>query len=243
MEFYDQLAVDYDQMIGFNDRVEKETVVFREILRRFPAETILDAGCGTGFHSIVFALLGKKVIGFDNSPEMLSRARENARQWQVTPGFVSADFLDFNHKIPIRSNAIFCLGNSYAHLLSADQRTVVLQNFKRALTHGGYVFLQIMNHDKILKERPQIFSVKEYNHRKYTRLYQYLPSTVIFTIRIETPAGNREISNELFPLQAGELSRLAADNGFIKIKWYGNPDLSEYDQFGSENICVVLSTE
>jgi len=241
MKFYDQLAVDYDQMIGFNERLEKETMIFGKIFDHFPAKTILDAGCGTGFHSIVLSLLGKKVTAIDNSAAMLAKALENSRQWQVTPDFINADFLNFNRQIKNQFDAIFCLGNSFAHLLTADQRHNVLQNFKQVLAPDGYVFLQIMNYDKILKERPQIFSVKEQGQHKYTRSYRYLPSTLIFTIRIETPAGASEISHELYPLQSNDLSELAVDNGFTRQTLYGNLALSKYDKYISENICSVLA--
>ncbi len=241
MDFYTQLAGAYDQMIGFSDRLEKETEIFREIFKRFPAKNILDAGCGTGFHSIVLSLLGKKVTAIDNSAAMLAKARENSRQWQVTPEFINADFLNFNRQIKNKFDAIFCLGNSFAHLLTAAQRRNVLQNFRRALEPDGYVFLQLMNYDKILKEKPQTFSVKEHGDHKYTRSYQYLKSTILFTISIETPLGKRKISNELYPLQSAELSQLAADNGFNKVSWFGNLTLAEYNHCLSENICVVLS--
>jgi SAM-dependent methyltransferase len=241
MKFYDQLAVDYDQMIGFDDRLEKEAVIFRKIFDRFPAKNILDTGCGTGFHSIVFALLGKNVTAIDNSAAMLAKARENSRQWQASPEFIKADFLNFNRQIKIQFDAIYCLGNSFAHLLTAAERRNVLRNFKQALTPQGYVFLQVMNYDKILKEKPQIFSVKEQDQRRYVRSYQYQPATIIFTIRIETPAGKREISHELYPLQSAEVSKTAAESGFNKVSLFGNLSLSEYDQYHSENICAVLS--
>jgi SAM-dependent methyltransferase len=242
MKFYDQLAADYDQMTGFSDRLEKEVEIFREIFRYFPAGNILDAGCGTGFHSIVFSLLGKKVTAIDNSAAMIARARENARQWRVSPEFIAADFLNFNRKIKTRFDAIFCLGNSFVHLLTADQRRNVLRNFGRVTAPDGYVFLQILNYDKILKEKPQVFSVKEHNQRKYIRSYQYRPATIIFTIRIETPAGQHEISNELYPLQSDELAALAVDNGFSRNTLYGNLTLAGYDRYDSENICAVLSS-
>jgi len=241
MEFYDQLALDYDQMTGFDVRLEKEIEIFRVILKRFPAKTILDAGCGTGFHTVVLSRLNKEVTGIDNSEAMLTRAQENCRHWQVSPQFINADFLNFSHKIQTSFDAIFCLGNSFAHLLTVDLRLKVLQNFKRSLTAGGYIFLQIMNYDKILIQRPHIFSIKEYDQVKYIRSYQYLPSTILFSVRIETPSGDRELTNELYPLQSDELYRLAVTSGFNNIIFFGDLSLSGYETTISDNICVLLS--
>jgi len=241
MEFYDQLAADYDHMISFTDRLQKETVIFENILKRFPAGRILDAGCGTGFHSIVLSSLEREVVGIDSSRKMIQQARKNAREFKASVKFIETDFLSLAEMKEGRFDAVFCLGNSFVHLLTAKQRLLVMKYFKRSLVPGGYVFLQLINYDKILKEKSKILSVKTIEGRKYIRSYTYHASTVTFTLRIETATGSREISNEIYPLQSVELSRLAARTGLTKMNWFGNLSLHEYDRYVSENICTVLS--
>ena len=58
MQFYDELSVHYDQMISFETRVENEQKIYKNILELYPAKNIIDAGCGSGFHSIILSSLG-----------------------------------------------------------------------------------------------------------------------------------------------------------------------------------------
>ncbi|MEK6756297.1 MAG: hypothetical protein AABZ02_09115, partial [Bacteroidota bacterium] len=51
-EFYDALAPDYDTMTGFEKRFVQERPFFRVLIERFGIKSALDAGCGSGFHSM-----------------------------------------------------------------------------------------------------------------------------------------------------------------------------------------------
>ncbi len=73
-EGYAQWAEFYDE--PGNALIDMEQPVVREILDGLPVGVALDAACGTGRHSEYLASLGHKVIGIDESPEMLAIARE-----------------------------------------------------------------------------------------------------------------------------------------------------------------------
>lgn len=241
MKFYDRLAMDYDQMTGFSNRLKNEILIFDNIFKKFPACRILDAGCGTGFHTIVFSSLGKEVVGIDNSGEMIHRARQNARKFNLSIKFTEADFLSIPAQQEKPFDAVYCLGNSFVHLLTVEQQELALRHFKQILVPGGYIFLQLLNYDKILRDRPEIISAKEVDGWKYLRSYTYHEITLTFTIRIESATGTQEISNEIYPLRSDELSRLAAQTGLSKINWFGNLSLHDYQKDDSDNLCAVLS--
>ncbi len=63
--FYDWLAPDYDLMTGFEKRFAHEEPFFRILLGRQTITTAVDAGCGTGFHSLLLAQLGVSVTAVD----------------------------------------------------------------------------------------------------------------------------------------------------------------------------------
>lgn len=69
-EYYDSLTsnVSYEEIGEYLDTLLKENGVSGGIL--------LDLACGTGSVSLQMAKRGYDVIGIDNSPEMLSEARE-----------------------------------------------------------------------------------------------------------------------------------------------------------------------
>jgi ubiquinone/menaquinone biosynthesis C-methylase UbiE len=75
VEHYKELAPRYDHFTRRINRIRERAI---EALRLAPGQTVLDAGCGTGWCVPGLAQrVGStgKVIGFDPSPEMLAIAR------------------------------------------------------------------------------------------------------------------------------------------------------------------------
>jgi 2-polyprenyl-3-methyl-5-hydroxy-6-metoxy-1,4-benzoquinol methylase len=92
-EYYDIFYDDKDY--------EQECDFIQEIFKKyssFPVKSILDAGCGTGGHSLPLAFRGYKVTGIDASPVMIRKAREKAKEAGVNPTFHSLDIRDFDLK-------------------------------------------------------------------------------------------------------------------------------------------------
>jgi 2-polyprenyl-3-methyl-5-hydroxy-6-metoxy-1,4-benzoquinol methylase len=80
---------------------EQECDFIQEIFKKYSSSTvksILDAGCGTGGHSLPLAFRGYKVTGIDASPVMIRKAREKAKEAGVNPTFHSLDIRDFDLK-------------------------------------------------------------------------------------------------------------------------------------------------
>ena len=78
--FYDDK--DYEQECDFVQKIFKK-------YSSSPVKSILDAGCGTGGHSIPLALRGYEVTGIDASPVMIKKARQKAKEAGVNPAFRS----------------------------------------------------------------------------------------------------------------------------------------------------------
>ena len=54
-------------MTEFHKRFSNEQAVFNTIVEQYQLRTVLDAGCGTGFHSLILASLGVEVTAVDVS--------------------------------------------------------------------------------------------------------------------------------------------------------------------------------
>jgi SAM-dependent methyltransferase len=243
LNFYHDLSPLYDEMINFSNRLETEKSIFENILNNYPAVTALDAGCGSGFHTILLSQLNLTVTGIDNSPSMLDLAVKNSRKYAVNPSFKQGDFLSLTTHIKDSYDAVYCLGNSFVHLLREEDQIKSLLNFRHLLKKTGYLCLQIVNYDKILKNKQKVLAVRKVNNQTITRLYTFKQNTVIFTVKVESEKECREISTELYPMQSIELQFYLRKAGFKEIHLYGDLKLNPYKQFESENICLFCHVD
>jgi len=99
-------------------------------------ETVLDLGCGAGFDCFLAAArIGDngRVIGVDMTPEMLDRARDNARRG----GYGNVEFrLGEIENLPVADASIDLLISNCVINLSVDKARIFREAF-RALKPGG----------------------------------------------------------------------------------------------------------
>lgn len=238
--FYDRLAELYDEMTEFDRHLTGDTGIFREVIARFPAEHILDAGCGTGLHSLIFAGLGIRVTGIDNSVAMIRRARENAERRGLNAEFTKADFLDFRTRLKENFDAVYCLGNGFVHLQNDADRVTVLENFRTILNRNGLVCLQILNYDRILSEKPGLISDKKGPHHRFIRTYEYQHDRIIFRLEVKGLLEPFELTQPLFPVTSREIIPLAENAGFSRVNLTGSLFLDPFDPKRSANICAWM---
>jgi len=97
------------------------------LLNPQPGEHILDLGCGTGQLTNKIASLGTKVIGIDNAPDMIEKAKQNYPHLCLEVG----DAVNFSVNNPM--DAVF--SNAVLHWVKQAEEAVV--SIKRALKPGG----------------------------------------------------------------------------------------------------------
>ena len=245
-EFYNLLAPNYDAMTNFEQRFAQERPFFQALIDRYHFRSALDAGSGSGFHSVLLSQLGVDVLGVDVSSEMLRLAEEHARAHNLHLRTLQGSFENLGDLIKERFAAVFAMGNSLAHLLSAAALEKALQNFATLLDPHGMLIIQILNYERIVARREHVQNEKRAGTKTFVRSYDFDDTGILFNIL--TREQKDEASEEriqmvrLRPVVRAELVTLLERIGFTEINAYGGISLVPFDAVNSKDL-VVLATK
>jgi ubiquinone/menaquinone biosynthesis C-methylase UbiE len=246
-EFYDALAPDYDTMTGFQKRFAQEKPFFRLLTERQNIRTALDAGCGTGFHSLLLAQLGVQMTGIDVSAAMIREAERHARELSIPTKFLKAENAALRDLVDSPFDAVFSLGNTTAHLLSDDDLRSTLESFHAVLRPKGTLFLQNLNYDRILATKERVQSIKEINGTTFVRIYDYKDQLISFNIlTIGRDAGNVQQtmrSVQLRPILSSHIVEMLQQCSFGNIRLFGGISMDSYDPLTSKDLVVIAERE
>ncbi len=97
-------------------------------------QTLLDVGCGTGVAAITAARVGARARGVDLTPELLERARENARIANLETDFREGDA----EALPFDDAAFDVVLSHFGHMF-APRPNVAIGEMLRVLRPGGTI--------------------------------------------------------------------------------------------------------
>jgi glycine/sarcosine N-methyltransferase len=242
-QFYDALAPEYDTMTGFQIRFVQEKPFFRLLVEQYHIANALDAGCGTGFHSLLLAQLGVAMTAIDVSARMMREAERHAKDMGLSIETLTLDVAHLNGLFDARFDAVFSLGNTIAHFVREGELSAGIEGLASAVKPGGILFLQLLNYDRILTERQRIQSVKEADGKTFVRFYDFCADLLSFNILTinRSPSGIHHSiqSIPLKPVRSAEIVRLLQHFGMSGIKLYGGLTMEEYDPEHSKNLVVL----
>lgn len=241
--FYDALAPDYDSMTGFENRFEREEPVIKKIVDHYSIRTALDAGAGTGFHSLLLAGMGVRVTAVDVSGDMIRQLQNNAEKLRLPVRAMAVRFEELDATIDARFDAVLCLGNSLVHILTNAKLEKALENFYSLLNPGGVLFIQILNYDRIMKKRKRVQNIKKIGDTTFIRFYDYSGDRLYFNL-LKLIGKNDRIDHtintvELRPLKKEELTGFLRRAGFTSIEHSGALQFEPFDEHASTNLVTV----
>jgi SAM-dependent methyltransferase len=128
----------YDQLVSYYELIEgrdwkSEVALVTSILRSHASESVVDLGCGTGYHVRALAKLGFEATGVDISEANIQFARKKAAGEKAHASFVVGSYYDYRRQAGF--DAALCLNWSIP--VRDDEVKRFLRNTYRLLQPGG----------------------------------------------------------------------------------------------------------
>lgn len=221
-EYVGNFAEKWDSLIDWDSRAESEGDFFIRELRERNVKTVLDVATGTGFNSIRLIEAGFDVVSADGSPEMLAMAFRNGRDRGHLLHTVCADWRALSRDVPGRGrfDAIICLGNSFTHLFSEEDRRKALAEYYSMLDYNGALIIDQRNYDSILDQGFSSRHTYYYCGDDVSAEPEYMDDGLA-RFKYTFP-GNEVYHLNMFPLRREYMCRLLNEAGFQNVATYGD---------------------
>ena len=198
-----------------------------------PNSRILDIACGTGTYTMALARIGHTVWGLDLDGEMIAAAQRKAAGYDVS--FITGNMLDidvvFSNQV---FDLIFCIGNSLVHLGDRESVAKLVEKAFGLLGRNGIFIVQIVNYDRIIRDRIESLPIIERAEHGVTfiRNYKFTGDPEHVNFNTEILCGDSSITNSvrLLALRSGDLADSIRSAGFSDVCLYGGYDESRHDE-------------
>ena len=243
MDFYDQIASQYDQITASARRGPEAEALAQTLVRRYKLKSALDVACGTGLYALALARMGLRVVGSDASRAMLNQARRTARREGLDITWVHSTMQELGERIEGGFDAVLCMGNSIPHLLEDADLEAALRAFHRLVRPGRAVVVQLLNYARILERGERIVGIDRQGEAQYVRFYDFLGPHVRFNIlQMVWPddlCRHRLYSTLLRAYTDADLRQALTRRGFADIKAFSGPRLGPFVPSRSQTLTLV----
>lgn len=189
---------DYDTFVNWDKRLANEGPFFRELFEREGVRRVIDVGAGSAKHSIMFATWGLDVVAVDPDDSMLEQAYANAEravdEIAAESGALQILRGGFGelHRMELEpADALICTGNALPHVAGRDGLTEALADFASVLVPGAVLVLHLLNHGRLLRDRPRTIPPK---------VVETEDATLVFVRVIDYPEGDEYLDFDFVTL-------------------------------------------
>jgi SAM-dependent methyltransferase len=154
--FNDSYAATYDTVYA-EKNYAAECQAVQNLIAKFGRGDIrkmLDLGCGTGRHAVIFASNGLDVTGVDQSEPMVVRARERPTQMKLgtNPEFLCGDIRNFSGRSPFDVAAMNF--NVIGYMISNDDALGALGAARKNLRQNGLLIADFWYGPAVVTDPP-----------------------------------------------------------------------------------------
>ena len=101
-------------------------------------DEIIDVGCGTGEHAMLFASSGYNVLGVDSAPVAIEKARTKASERGLKVEFMVADAL---HLAELHRQFDVAIDSGLFHVFSDRERLAYVESLRAVLRPRGRYYM------------------------------------------------------------------------------------------------------
>lgn len=247
MKVYNKIAPYYDMMIDWEERAKNEDPFFIHLFRERFVSSILDAGCGTGGHSLHWGEMGFNVVGIDSSRDMIEYANQKAAEREIDAEFQCMSMTGFASKLQQEFDLVACLGNTLPHLLEEEKVLKCFKDTAASLKPAGVAVFHLLNFQRILEFRIREFPAKtreaEGKEFLFLRFYDFFENVLEFNyVMAVRENGQWDFRSHQWmhkPWMREELVDMAREAGFKDVMCYGGFDFSEFNPDRSADLILV----
>jgi ubiquinone/menaquinone biosynthesis C-methylase UbiE/uncharacterized protein YbaR (Trm112 family) len=146
----DEQAQSYDKMLGLKFYERLEIPAYKRAVGDSHDSVLLEAGCGTGRFTGVFAEISREVVAVDLSRDSILRNRVRHTGKTAAPvHYVHADLTHLPCKDEVFGRIAHC--GVYEHIPSRELRLMFLDHARRVLKTGGVLLLSAYRYGGITK--------------------------------------------------------------------------------------------
>ncbi len=241
MGFYEELSRVYDIVFPLNPAAQSFIEAFTP-----RGSKVLDLACGSGNYALALSEKGYEVYGLDLDNAMIDSLMKKARHKRLDIRVKAADMRDVRRVFNDKFNTIYCIGNSIVHLTDETHIKELLKVLHEMLLKDGFLLLQIINYDRILKYNIKSLPTIKYSEKglSFTREYASSENKSIIYFNTKLSIVEDEITKiyensiPLLPLQSESLINMLEDAGFKDINLYG--DFKENPYIKDESYALVI---
>jgi len=237
--FYDELAIGYDEMISFDNTIQKKKKLLKTFIN-LKTKTAADIGCGTGVDSIALALNGLNVSAFDPSAGMLKVAESNSKKMNVSVNFQKSTAEQITAEFNDKFDLVVSLGNTFANI-PEDKFPDSIKRCYDILKPGGQVLIQILNYKKILADKQRILNITEGKNNFFIRFYDFNDAQVVFNLLLFSKHNISDYklsSTEIYPYRKDDFESVFQSFGVNDIQFYGDLKLNEFQPNFSKDLFI-----
>ncbi|MCX6173512.1 MAG: class I SAM-dependent methyltransferase [Ignavibacteriales bacterium] len=199
--------------------------------------SILDAACGAGRHSIYLASKGFNVFGFDLSKTLLSKAKENAKKRSVENNFVCADLRNiyFRKKFDLIIN----LFTSFGYFENDEENFKFINTAYSLLNENGFYVLDFFNKNYLLAnliaENKKLIDGKIIIEKR-----EIVNNRIIKEIQIKNGLEEKRFIESVRLYSKTEIENEFKKIGFIPVSVFGDYDGTKYDEQYSSRLILFF---